>query len=238
MDAEIKQKLPAWWIIILAPTGILLSSLFYGVFNNEIEYIFQSFGIHQSRVFALLVYNFATAIAVLLYYFLLRSKGLSFGHAGYRNKLTGKGILYGIGAFFIVSIILYPLIDSLLANFNIPMFWESIGETAIKQNTTQDIFLGILIPAILSPLTEDTIFRGYVFQMFSERMKVWMAIILSSLIFAVIHIGFFGPGLTVWVFFFGIASAYLYYKFDSIYPSLFYHFINNMWAYVIVPMLY
>jgi len=238
METEKKQKLAIWWIVILAPIGILLTGLFFRILGKDSQSLMGSVGITQPRIFALLAYNLATGIAVLIYYFLLKSKRLTFKRAGYRNKLTGKGIIYGIGGFLIVSMVLYPLISSILGYFDIPMFWESIGETAIKQNTTQDILLGTLTAAILAPLTEDTIFRGYVYQMLSERMKVWTAIILSALIFAVIHIGFFGPGLTIWVFFFGITSAYLYHKFDNIYPSLFYHFINNIWAYVIVPMIF
>lgn len=239
MKTELEnKKLPIWWIFLLVPLGILLTNLFFRFFSENIENIRGNIGISQPRIFSLLIYNLATGFAVLLYYFLLRRQGLSFKRAGYRNKLTGKGILFALAGFFVVSMILYPMVSSILGYFNIPMLWESIGTTPILQKTTQDLFLGILTAAILAPLTEDTIFRGYVYQMFSERTNPWIAIFISALLFAIIHISFFGPGLTIWVFFFGLYSSYLYFKFDNIYPSLLFHFINNIWAYVIVPMIF
>ncbi len=233
-----KEKLPVWWIFILAPLGIILTSFFFYLTGKETQSIRESIGITQPRIFALLIYNIATGLAVLLYYFLLKSKKLNFQTAGYRKKLSKRGVFDAFIAFLLVSMLLYPLISSILAALDIPMFWKSIGETAIKQTSVQDLILGTLTAAILAPLTEDTIFRGYVYQMFSERTNKWIAIIVSALLFSLLHISFFGPGLTVWVFFFGVASAYLYYKHDSIYPSLLYHFINNIWAYVIVPLIF
>ncbi len=232
------QKLPVWWILILAPMGYLLNTLFFYLPDQLILTIINFTGIQQFRIFSIIIYNLCTGIAVLVYYFLLRSKGLSFHRAGYRNKLTVKGIFFALGAFVFNSLFLYQIISILLYYVNIPMFWEQVGETPIKQNITQDIILGFLSSAIFAPLTEDTIFRGYVFQMLAERIKISFAMILSSLVFSLIHITFFGPGLTIWVFFFGLTSAYLYHKFDSIYPSLIFHFLNNLWGYVIVPLIF
>lgn len=102
----------------------------------------------------------------------------------------------------------------------------------------QDMLLGIFVTVILAPLTEDTIFRGYVYQALAQRMNKCAAIAGSSLIFALLHIQFFGPGMAIWILFFGTASAWLYSRFNSIYPSLLFHALNNLWAYIILPMIF
>jgi len=238
MKAEIKTRLPFWWLFLLTPLGFGITTLFFILTDGNSYEIQEFLGISQSRIFSLLIYTISTGIAVLIYWFLLKGKKLSLKKAGYRNKLTKSGIYGALIALLITSFILYPLISAVLNAFEIPMFWKSIGETPIQQNSGQDLILGILTAVILAPLVEDTIYRGYVFQMFSERTNKWVAMFISALLFALLHIKVFGPGLTIWVFFFGIVSAYLYNKFNSIYPSLLFHALNNLWAYILVPIVF
>lgn len=231
-----KKKLPIWWIVILAPFGILLTTFFFNSFGEQADNMQKSLGIVQGRMFALLIYTITTGIGVLFYYLLLKSKKLDFRRAGYRNQFTKKGN-YSALICFGIAMFMYPLIEQIMKLLNLPMFWERIGNTPVKQENTQDFFIGLLTAVILAPLTEDTIFRGYVLEMFNERFKKWTAIIISSLIFAVIHFQFFGPGLTVYMLFWSILTGYLYVRFNNIYPSLMFHSLNNTWAYILVPMI-
>lgn len=237
MQNQNTTKLPVWWIIILAPFGILLTSLFFNGFGEQSMELKNILGINQGRMFALLVYTVSTGIAVFIYFLLLKSKNLNLRKAGYRNKLTKKGI-YGALICFGIAMFIYPIIEQLMLLFELPMFWERVGNTPVKQENTQDLFIGLLTAVILAPLTEDTIFRGYVLEMFNERSKKWTAIIISSLIFAIIHFQFFGPGLTVYMLFWSILTGYLYVRFNNIYPSLLFHGLNNVWAYILVPMIF
>jgi len=231
------SKLPVWWIFILAPFGILTTNLFYSILGYQAIEIQKSLGILQGRMFALLVYTLSTGIAVLVYYLLLKSQKFDFRKAGYRNKLTKKGI-YGALICFAIAFFIYPLIEQFMKLLDLPMFWERVGSASVKQENIQDIFLGVLTAVILAPLTEDTIFRGYVLEMFNEQFKKQTAIIISSLIFAAIHFQFFGPGLTIYMFFWSILTGYLYVKFNSIYPSLLFHALNNVWAYILAPLIF
>lgn len=232
-----EDTLPLWWILILAPLGIAFTSLFYEVNKGNVYSIMQTIGIRQGRMFSLLVYNIGTAMAVIIYFFLLKSKGLTLKKAGYRGSLSRKGVLWSLATVCIVAM-LYPLVESVASALGLPMFWQHVGTTVVKQETQQDLFMGILTAVVLAPLTEDTIFRGYMLEMFAERYKKWIAIVLSSIIFASIHFQFFGPGLTVYMFFWTIASCILYVKFNQIYPSIIFHMINNTWAYIIVPKVF
>jgi membrane protease YdiL (CAAX protease family) len=186
----------------------------------------------------LLIYTLATGIAVIVYMGLLKSQGMTMKAAGYRGRLTWKGAMAAVIAVVIVSFIVYPLIEMGLRSAGVPMYWTTGQIAPVNQNTLQDMLLGILVTVILAPLTEDTIFRGYVYQAFAQRMHRWVAITVSSLIFALLHIQFFGPGMAIWILVFGTASAWLYSRFDNIYPSLLFHALNNLWAYIILPMIF
>lgn len=231
------QKLPVWWIFILAPMGIVLTTIAYNFFRPEVL-AFKSFlGISQGRIFSLLLYTLATGFAVFIYYLLLKRKGLNLQKAGYRFRISGKGLVYSLICVSI-AIFSYPLIESLLKLLQIPMYWGGNISFPVQQKENQDIYWGILTAVILAPLTEDTIFRGYIVEMFNERMGKWTTIILSSLIFALIHLQFFGPGLTIYMLVWSVLTCFLYVKFNSIYPSLIFHALNNIWAYIFVPMIF
>ncbi|MFI5221247.1 MAG: CPBP family intramembrane glutamic endopeptidase, partial [Bacteroidia bacterium] len=210
-----ENKLPIWWILILVPMGVGLTTLFFSMLGDKSIVVQKSLGISQSRMFALLIYNAATGLAVLTYYFLLRSKNLTLNKAGYRGQFTKSGI-YSALTCFLIAVFIYPLIQTIVGKFNLPMMWEKIGSTPVQQNQTQDIFLALLTAVILAPLTEDTIFRGYVLEMLNERFGKWTGIFVSSIIFAGLHYGFFGPGMTIYMFFWAILTGYLYVRFKNI----------------------
>ena len=212
---EKSEKLPLWWLFILAPLGIVLTTLAYEFFRPEILEFKSLLGISQGRIFSLLIYTLSTGMAVGVYYFLLKSRGLGFSKAGYRNSITGKGLLYSLICVSI-AIFCYPIIESILKLLHIPMYWGDRISFPVQQKVNQDIYWGVLTAVILAPLTEDTIFRGYVVEMFKGRMKKWVAIIASSLIFALVHLQFFGPGLTVYMLIWSILTCYLYLKFNNI----------------------
>lgn len=234
---ENTKKLPVWWIIILAPFGIVLTTLTHRLIGSEYNELKNFLGISQGRMFALLIYTVSTGFAVLIYWFLLKSNNLTLKKAGYRFSLNKKGLFAALICTS-VAIFMYPIIEYLMKVINVPMMWAKIGRAPVQQNETQDIFLGLLTAVVLAPLTEDTIFRGYVLEMFRERMNKWFAIIASSIIFAAIHFQFFGPGLTVYMFFWSILTGYLYIKFNNIYPSLIFHALNNIFAYILVPLIF
>lgn len=232
------ERLPFWWIFLLAPLGYVLTVIVFDVFNSDLKALQKLLGIQQGRMFSLLVYTACTGLVVLFYRSLLYTKGWNFSRAGYRNKMTRRAWIDVGLVYYLITFLAFQMISFVTGYLDVPMFWESVGDASIQQAGVQDILLGILAAVILAPLVEDTIFRGYVFEMLSERMNFWLAASASSLLFALLHIKFFGPGLAVWIFFFGLGSAWLYKRHDSIYPSLTYHALNNLWAYILAPIIF
>lgn len=82
----------------------------------------------------------------------------------------------------------------------------------------------ILLVGILIPFAEELFFRGFLYQFIKERIGIWPGILLSSLIFGVIH-GDIAVGLTA--FLLGILLAVVYEYSRSLWAAVIVHALNN-----------
>ena len=172
--------------------------------------------------------NYATLIAaisniltvlVLLLIFKCQKKKFTF-EADIR-KLEMKALilpfLLGIALYVSVSTILglLPIPDTLLnqySDFSSTLFGGSIWIT-------------ILAVAVVAPITEEIIFRGFMLSRLRRSMPTAVAAIISSLIFAVAH------GALVWMayaFVLGIVLCYVATKYRSIVASMVLHIAFNL----------
>ena len=78
--------------------------------------------------------------------------------------------------------------------------------------------------AILTPIFEELIFRGFILRFFSERFPFWIAPIITSFFFGIAHT--YSLGVMVITFFMGLLMAILC---KSIIP---YYDINNLLAFL------
>ena len=84
---------------------------------------------------------------------------------------------------------------------------------------------GIISVAIMAPLVEELLFRGAIEgHLLRQGKKPWVAILISSLIFGLIHIN---PAQVPFAFAIGAVFGWLYYRTDSMVPGIIGHFINN-----------
>lgn len=76
----------------------------------------------------------------------------------------------------------------------------------------------------LAPISEEIVFRGWLFNGLKRRVQVWPAILLSSLAFAAIH-----PSISlITTFAFGVMVAIAYEKTQNIWVSIMIHALNNL----------
>jgi uncharacterized protein len=84
---------------------------------------------------------------------------------------------------------------------------------------------GIMIGgAVVAPVVEEIIFRGFIFAGFRERYGWKTAALISSLLFAVIH---FQPTAFLPIVVLGLIFAYLYQRSGSIWPAIIMHVSSN-----------
>jgi membrane protease YdiL (CAAX protease family) len=169
---------------------------------------------------SLLVYG---PLCLLGWYFALKRNGASPADAGLRWVGWGPVLLMIPGAIglIIVTGLLSALIGQLLGN--VPTAQEQVipGQTSLP---TWDLVALVVAGAIAAPFAEEFLFRGLLYRYLRSRRSVQAAVLISSLIFAIAH---FTPILIPVLFVFGIAEALVAERYESLYPAMALHALNN-----------
>ncbi len=82
----------------------------------------------------------------------------------------------------------------------------------------------LLTAVIIVPIFEELIFRGIILDGFLKQYSPIKSIIISSLIFGIVH---FNPWQFAIAFLGGLFIGWIYYKTQSVSLAIFIHFINN-----------
>lgn len=92
----------------------------------------------------------------------------------------------------------------------------------------------ILLIGLMPAITEELLFRGFIFSSFLKHISPVKAIIISSAMFAAMHLSLlkFVP-----TFLLGVVFSYTVYKTKSIYSSMLLHFINNTFSVVVQSLV-
>lgn len=88
-----------------------------------------------------------------------------------------------------------------------------------------EMIISVLLISTLVPLWEEMFFRGYIHNVLRNRLGVWAAILVSSLLFGLFHLI---PLQMIGAFTLGILLAWLYEKSGSLWLPIFAHALNNL----------
>lgn len=235
---EKENKLSLKWLP-LAWFSFILTCLVFGVIGGIVQGdptkpILKSGIVGDIGIFAIGVHEIGMIIAVGILFFLMRKNGISFSRIGLKGKLSIKGAGYAIVGT-IIAFFMYPLIETIIKALGTTMYWGS--SNSMNLVSSSDIALMFIFAVVLAPVLEEILFRGYILTAFMEKMKNrYFAILLAALIFTSIHL-FFGPGLMVYIFFWSFIPIFLYLKTKNLYSAMFMHSLNNLLAYIILPLL-
>ncbi len=124
---------------------------------------------------------------------------------------------------------------SFLANLLVFVFCGANDIDLSSMITTSGVgnqygFLSFLGIVILSPIVEEIFVRGALFSALEREAGTAVSIVLCGFCFAMLHgsmYNFIGPLIA------GCAYAFLVYSFDSIWPAVLAHMINNLYYYII-----
>jgi membrane protease YdiL (CAAX protease family) len=161
---------------------------------------------------------------------LIRREPLS--EIGFRAEWPLRLIAIGIAVGF-VSLIVNTVVGSLFEKYG------SVPDQAAKFPLFQGDYLGqalfMIGAAVLAPIGEEVLFRGYVFNAIRQSfgLRAWgipLAYGVSALLFAGVHYfevsqGLFG--LLVPLFFIGLLLAWAMHYTQSLIPGIIAHAINN-----------
>jgi len=114
--------------------------------------------------------------------------------------------------------------------FKIAGLAPQLQEIVLLYLDSDSTFLMLLVffaSCIVAPLAEEVIYRGIIYRALKKRFSLSAAIIFSSLIFALFHGEVAGlPS----IFFLGVLLAFLFEKYNNLWPSIGLHFFNNFFS--------
>lgn len=87
------------------------------------------------------------------------------------------------------------------------------------------IIFEFIAMVIIAPLLEEILFRGIIFARLREYMSVKVAIVISALIFGIIH-GNVVQG--IYAFIIGICLAYIYERYNTLLAAVLFHMAANL----------
>ena len=146
-----------------------------------------------------------------------------FSSLGFTLKNLFPSIYWGIGLGIVFAL------EGLLTNI-----FKYRGLNLIPLNYSLPTFLGLLGLSLATAFSEETVFRGYIFNRLKQIWKKeWLANIVSSALFVIIHlpIGVFVLGYTplvmlaylFFVFVYGFGSAFVFARTGNIFSSILLH---------------
>ena len=115
-----------------------------------------------------------------------------------------------------------------VSNISMPDFInESFDELSVSP------IILILSVTVVSPIYEEIIFRGILLKGMSKKINSTIAIVASAFFFALAHMNI-PQGINA--FLLGLVLGFIYLRTESIYLSIFAHFVNNFLALSISSM--
>ena len=187
------------------------------IFLFLIQYFFNSLNIVQIDVVWIYI--------LVIFYFIFKLKDEIFS------------IREDIAAVFsgeLIKIILTVVILNIFFSYGMLYFSDFALNIVSPSNQASASLLstGLFATVIISPISEELIFRGVFLNRLQLIVPTLFAVLISSLLFAALH----GFGSIFSAFIFAVCLAVLYLKTDNIFVPIFAHFLNNLFAEIIVIM--
>lgn len=208
-------KFPTW-VDFFATVGVFVLSVLVGslvaVAMMKLQG-YESLPPHVTFIYYLIQMLPAIAFVLWRRYKAGRDSGLHFG----LRRLNMPMILWGVLLVVASGVVLEPL----LAMF----------PTEAYENVMQTIGFGgwaIMSTVVAAPILEEVLFRGLVFESVGERFGRGMGLLVSALLFGLIH-GV--PVQMVNAFVVGLILGYIYLRTRSLISVIIIHAVNNAIAY-------
>ncbi len=95
----------------------------------------------------------------------------------------------------------------------------------LRDGSVSQIISIIISSLLIAPIIEEVVFRKFLYSGIKSKLGIGMSSILSSFAFALIHFNIFSFAI---LFLFGIFLCFCYEIFNSLYASIWIHFVFNL----------
>ena len=219
----------SWYVPGVGGMLALLGWLLVGGLLGGLAMVFLSFIPAESSKQMAGIVSYVLMFVPPMIYASSKSGRQSMNTTGY--KLDSKNFAPVGAALCTVMAIVGTIAMSFWADAFTPLLPEmpSVLRQALEELTQGPFWLNFISVSILAPLCEEWLCRGMVLRglLAGSRMKPAVAILISSLFFALIHLN---PWQAIPAFLMGCLFGYVYYKTGSLKLTMLMHFTNNTFA--------
>lgn len=192
----------------------------YGVLADNADYSSVAFA-----YLAIVIVYVGVALAIQL--LLVSDKGISWRELGFRPP-RDRFVARTLGVW-IVMIVAASIVGGLISTLSDdpPTVGDQLGVAQSVSLSPIEVII-LFVAAVAAPaLVEEVVFRTLLFCPLRSKWNFWTAAIISAVIFAGTH-GFrlVIPTLTI----LGLGLAWLRERYDSLYPPILLHALNNALA--------
>ncbi len=181
-----------------------------------------------------IVSSYLMVIVIMSYIYFLLMKTMVDFKKELNISMKNIDILWGILAYLVSFLIL------LILNYFLPNKSESRLALKIKYLIFHSHYIVITLlfvyGAILAPITEELVFRGYIWKILEKkRLNKYLILLIISLFFALMH---FELSIFLQVFVLGIIFGFLRMRTNRLGPSIVAHIITNTLAILLSIVFY
>ena len=187
----------AWWVIaVIMPIWVYVSFLLAQLGVSGLLWVLGTLSVPlesvnktvATTVLAALIYVVSLFIVIGVPWIALRVR-TNRTELGLRSPPTPSDFLVapaGAVAYFVLSFILVFVVTTFIPGFDAAQPQDT-GFNGLTEN--YQFVLAFITLVILAPLAEETLFRGYLLGKLIKTVPVWLAILITSLLFGFIHVG-------------------------------------------------
>ena len=162
-------------------------------------------------------------LALLAFFIIEKVKKTSLAEQTDMKAVSGKQMIYtvigAVGAMFFMNFMLsiLPIPEELLGDLT----------SGMSKLSAYPFWQAMLANAIIVPITEEVVFRGYIYSRLKKAMPAIVAALISSAVFGICHGGIVWA---IWAFCMGMLICVVRMKSGSIIPGIVIHIIMNTFA--------
>lgn len=157
-----------------------------------------------------------------LYFIVLKPKGQSWKAVGVQSFPKKEWKLIAVWTIILIIASIGLVVVMSFAGIGTE---NSKTESLQSQMTLLNFAIGFVSAAIISPIYEEIFYRGFLYRFFSSRYGILSGMLISSVIFTVVHIPTFNTLPVNFVS--GLIFSWVYQKTGSVIPCILIHGIFN-----------
>jgi len=228
IDSERKNVWPyvVWPPIVLNVGSVLLIGAMYAfkyaISTTKSPETMQISSGHIQFALSILIFLVEWLFAFLLLYKYRKS------NESVRSLFSSTGNLFEFR--WVPAILLFIICNGIFIGYILYLI-SRMPDLTYRDMSTPQIILFLLLTPLTAAFTEEIIWRGHIITGFELRGRnSWIALLISSTSFALIH-GVFFPDKLLVTFLIGIVTGIYYIRERNLFPIMFTHWVMDVWSF-------